>query len=140
MEHVNSGKWKNIVKMTIFQNGVFWKLLSFTGVVFSCYFLKYGIWDLIVWPHILLISDWTAAKCWEGILGEVQEHFLFNLTTHEATVLSTSLSVFLPWWCEMVLGEDSTLKTLLKTITWTLIYWLETISYTVLQRVINHHS
>ena len=70
------------------KNGFLTTILPFTGVVFSCYFLKYGVWDLMErslnGPHHLPISDWTAAKCWVYILGKVQEHFPFTLTT-EAT-------------------------------------------------------
>ena len=80
------------MKITILQN---WFLrliyLPFAGVVFSCYFLKYGVWDLIVWsligPHILLISDWTAAKFSAECMYLVKSKSIsfFNLTP-EGTV------------------------------------------------------
>ena len=41
------------------------KLLPFTGVVFSCCFLKYGVTDLIVWPLIscrFLIGQQPSAE------------------------------------------------------------------------------
>ena len=48
------------VKYPFCQNCIFYtNLLPFTGVVFSCYFVKYGVLDLILWSFWLaLISSW----------------------------------------------------------------------------------
>ena len=61
------------------------KLLPITVVVFSYYFLKYGVYgshcEVSDWASFQLISDRTAV-C---IHVKVNEHFPFNVTT-ESTV------------------------------------------------------